>query len=106
MPEIRHGTHWGVWQCQRRPEGSCQECRDFRAEYQRQLRATKRERRLKRAAARIAAERPAPAEPDDECVPYCWCRNVDGHISTAMRWVPGDPIPRFVAENSKRAAAA
>lgn len=57
MAEIQHGTHWGVWQCQRRPEGSCLPCREFRADYQRDLRAAKRAMRLKRLAARGMAER-------------------------------------------------
>jgi hypothetical protein len=107
MPaEIRHGTHWGVWQCQRRIEGSCQVCRDFRAAYQRELRAAKRERRLQRAATKAAGERTEQAqlEHENECEPYCWCRRLGGHVSTAMRWTPLDPIARFPAQRELEAA--
>jgi hypothetical protein len=57
MSEIRHGTHWGAWQCLRLPAGMCDDCKAFRRVYQQELRAEKREQRRRRTAARLAAER-------------------------------------------------
>lgn len=57
MTAIRHATHWGAAQCQRRSEGVCTDCRTFLTDYQRNRRAEIKEAYIKELCAHLAAER-------------------------------------------------
>ena len=40
----------------------------------------------------------------DECLPYCWCRNVNNTPSTVYRFKPGDEPLRFPPVEDREAA--